>query len=119
MRRMALATLALLPVLASPSAFAMMGDVPMQSSAPRLTRAVEVQLSDKELAAQPAETSVVVRATVDANGSPRNLTVAHSAGATLDKRALEAVSQYRFVPATRDNEPVEAPVTISIKIQKQ
>jgi TonB family protein len=96
----------------------MMGDVPMQSSAPRLTRAVEVQLSDSELAAQPAVSSVVVRATIDANGTPRNLTVAHSAGAMLDKKALEAVSQYRFAPATRDNEPVEAPVTISIKIQK-
>jgi protein TonB len=98
--------------------YAMMGDIPMEASAPKLTRVVEVQLSEQEMAAQPQVANVTVRATIDADGLPRNVAVAHSAGAVLDKRALEAVSQYRFKPATRDNQPIDAPVMITIRIQK-
>jgi TonB family protein len=98
--------------------YAMMGDIPTEASAPKLTRVVEVQLSEQELAAQPQVANVTVRATIDADGLPRNVAVAHSAGTVLDKRALEAVSQYRFKPATRDNQPVDAPVMITIRIQK-
>jgi TonB family protein len=98
--------------------YAMMGDTPLEASAPKLTRAVEVQLSEQELATQPRVANIVVRATVDSYGFPRNVEIAHSAGTVLDKKAVEAVSQYRFSPATRDNQPVDAPVTITIKIQK-
>lgn len=94
------------------------GGAPSETTTPSLTRAVEIDLSPQELAAQPASTNVVVRATVDIYGFPRNLAVAHSAGAVLDKKALAAVSQYRFKPATLDNRPVDAAVLITIKIQK-
>jgi TonB family protein len=98
--------------------YAMFGDVPSLTSTPQVTRAVEVELSPKELAAQPQVSNVVVRATVDQYGFPRNLTVAQSAGSLVDKRAVEAVSQYRFKPASRDNQPIDANVLITIKIQK-
>jgi hypothetical protein len=94
------------------------GGTPTESTSPSLTRAVEIDLSQQELAAQPTLTNVVVQATVDIYGFPRNLAVAHSAGAVLDKKALAAVSQYRFKPATLDNRPVDAAVLITIKIQK-
>jgi hypothetical protein len=98
--------------------YAMMGSLPTESSAPRVTRAVEVDLSAQELAAQPAVSNVVVHATVDAYGFPRNLTIVHSAGAVVDKKVLDALGQYRFTPATLDNKPVDDAVTISIKIEK-
>ena len=98
--------------------YAMFGDVPNQVSAPQLTRAVEISLSEQEMVSQPTVSNVVIRATVDAYGFPRNLTVAQSGGTLVDKRAVEAVSQYRFKPATRDNQPVDATVLITIKIQK-
>ena len=94
------------------------GGTPTEATAPVLTRAVEIDLSQPELAAEPAVTNVIVRATVDAYGFPRNLAVAQSAGASLDKKALAAVSQFRFKPATLDNRPVDAGVLITIKIQK-
>ena len=94
------------------------GGTPTGSTAPILTRAVEIDLSQPELVAEPAVTNVIVRATVDAYGFPRNLAVAQSAGASLDKKALAAVSQFRFKPATQDNRPVDAGVLITIKIQK-
>jgi hypothetical protein len=31
---------------------------------------------------------------------------------------VAAVNQYRFTPATKDNKPVDAAVTIAIKIEK-
>ncbi len=79
--------------------YAMFGDVPAQTSNPQITRAVEIDMTQQELAAQPKVSNVVVRATVDQYGFPRNLTVAQSAGSVVDKRAVDAVRQYRFKPA--------------------
>ncbi len=42
--------------------------------------------------------------TVDATGTPTNLKIVKSAGADLDRNVLEAVGQYRFTPATVDNQ---------------
>jgi TonB family protein len=99
--------------------YAMFGDVPTEASAPQVTRAVELQLSQQELDEQPKVSNVVVRATVDPYGFPRNLSITQSGGSVVDKRAVEAISQYRFKPATRDNQPIDATVLITIKIQKR
>jgi TonB family protein len=98
--------------------FAIEGSAPTESSAPKITRAVEVSLSTQELEEQPAVSNVVVHAIVDENGVPRNVSIAQSAGSLVDSRAIEAVSQYRFKPATLDNRPTWASVSIAIKIQK-
>jgi TonB family protein len=98
--------------------YAMMGSVPTESSEPKVTKAVEMDLSAQELAEQPAITHVVIHAIVDENGIPRNVAVTRSAGSVIDRKAVEAVSQYRFKPATLDNKPTSASVSIAIKIQK-
>lgn len=98
--------------------YAMMGSAPTESSAPKVTRAVEVGLSEQELAEQPAVSNVVLHAIVDANGIPRNVGITKSGGALVDRKAIEAVSQYRFQPATLDNKPTWATVSVAIKIQK-
>jgi TonB family protein len=98
--------------------FALLGGLPTQASTPQLIRAVEVQLTSREMDNQPAVSQVVVHAMVDAYGYPRNVSVAQSAGSVLDKKAIAAVNQYRFKPATRDNKPVDSAVMITIKIQK-
>jgi len=99
--------------------YSMKGSAPLESSAPKVTRTVGVELSAQELSAQPAVTNVVVHAIVDENGVPRNLSIAKSAGSVVDQKALAAVSQYRFTPATMDNQPTWSSVSIAIKIQKQ
>lgn len=98
--------------------YAMMGSAPTESSAPKVTQAVEVNLSAQELEEQPAVTKVVLHAIVDVNGVPRNVAVSQSAGSVIDRKAIEAVSQYRFTPATLDNKPTWSTVSITIKIQK-
>jgi TonB family protein len=92
---------------------------PVETSAPQVTRAVEVDLTPAEAAETPAMSKVVVRAIVDENGIPRNVSIVQSAGSVVDRRAIAAVSQYRFKPATVDNQPTWATVSIAIKIQKQ
>jgi TonB family protein len=96
-----------------------MKSTPAESSAPKVTRTVEVDLSPAELAETPAVSRVVVRAVVDENGVPRNVAIAQSAGPVVDRKAVEAVSRYRFQPATEDNQPTWSAVSIAIKIQKQ
>jgi TonB family protein len=96
-----------------------MANTPTESAPPRLTRAVEVSLSNDELAEQAAVSNVVVHAVVDANGFPRNASVTRSGGRLVDQRAVEAVNQYRFVPATLGNKATWASVSIAIRIQKQ
>jgi TonB family protein len=99
--------------------YSMFGSLPTHSSAPAVVRAVEVSLSKQEMDDQPAVSNVVVHATVDEYGFPRNVTVVHSAGSSVvDRKVLAAVNQYRFKPATQDNKPVPAAVTISIQIAK-
>jgi TonB family protein len=95
-----------------------MNATPAEASAPKVTRAVEVELSQQEIADQPAVSTVVVHAIVDEQGVPRNVGVTKSAGKAVDQKALAAVSQYRFKPATLDNQPTWAAVSISIKLQK-
>ncbi len=98
--------------------YSMKGNAPLTMSAPKVTKTVELQLSQQELSEQPAVSSVVVKAIVDENGIPRNVAIAKSAGSIVDQKAIAAVSQYRFTPATVDNQPTWSNVAITIKIQK-
>lgn len=70
------------------------------------------------LKAMPEETEVVLQATVDQDGSVRDLHVTKAVGVFLDAKVKEAVGQYRFQPAMADNMPVSSDVTISVKIRK-
>jgi len=84
--------------------------------APQLVHIVETDIPDDMLNA-PAVVSV--RMTVDYTGHPQNITIEKSAGAAIDKKTLEAVSQYRFTPASVNHRPVESEVTVDIKVEKR
>jgi TonB family protein len=88
-------------------------------TAPRLLHSVPMQLSLKDMRTEAnTTTDIVVHLTVNADGTPANMVIAHSGGAALDPRALEAVAQYRFQPATEDNVPVASTATIAFKLKK-
>jgi TonB family protein len=57
---------------------------------------------------------VVLRLLVSEQGEPRNINIAKSLNPALDKKAIEAVSKWRFAPATKDGKPVSAVVTIEV-----
>ena len=98
--------------------YTLMGSAPTETSLPRIVETASVELTSDQLASQPAVSDVAVRLTVDQYGLPRNLIVVHSAGKAVDQQALKAIGQYRFKPATMDNQPVVSQLTVDVKIQK-
>jgi TonB family protein len=61
--------------------------------------------------------NVVVAMVVDQNGQPQNVRVARGLGNELDEKAVEAVQQYRFKPATRNGEPVPVDLKVEVNFQ--
>ncbi len=64
------------------------------------------------------EGRVLFRVLVNANGEPESVEVSTSSGfERLDSAALEAVKQWRFVPAKRNNQTISAYVTVPISFK--
>ena len=62
--------------------------------------------------------NVTIALTVDRDGKPKNVHVVKGVGLGLDEKAVEAVRQYRFKPATEANgQPVAMPLTIDVNFQ--
>lgn len=88
------------------------------TTAPKLVQASPLTMSLRDMESETSEAAVVLQFMVDLTGATKDVKVLHSGGAMLDKRAIEAINLYRFKPATQNNVPVEAPVTVEIKIKK-
>ncbi len=58
------------------------------------------------------EGTVRLRIVVTAEGQVRDLRVAKSLSEALDKRAIEAVSRWKFDPATKDGKPVAIQIDV-------
>jgi TonB family protein len=68
-----------------------------------------------DLAAQ----HMVVSFRVDENGAPQNVHLVKSVSQTVDERVMAAVRQYRFVPATLDDQIVPVDVNLVINFQEK
>jgi TonB family protein len=51
---------------------------------------------------------------VGADGKPREIRVARTLGLGLDEKALEAVKNWRFEPALKDNKPVAVQINVEV-----
>lgn len=80
---------------------------------PVLMQAVNPSYSE-QARAEKISGDVTVQLTVDANGNPSDVRVLRGLGYGLDEKAVEAVQQYKFRPATRDG--VAVPVKLYIKV---
>jgi len=60
-----------------------------------------------------------VYAVIEKDGSVNNLAVVETAGADLDKAALEAVRQWKFEPSTCNGEPVAIETEIFVHFAMQ
>lgn len=58
--------------------------------------------------------TVLLQVTVDETGKAANLEVLETPGAGLEQKAIDAVQQWTFRPATKDGQPVSADVKIEI-----
>jgi protein TonB len=61
--------------------------------------------------------NVQVYLIVDPKGNPTHIRVVHGAGMGLDEKAVEAVRQYKFKPATSDGKPVAVDLYMDVNFQ--
>ena len=61
--------------------------------------------------------NVVVSLIVGADGEPRNVHVLRGVGMGLDEKAVAAVQQYRFKPATRNGKPVAVYLNVDVNFE--
>ena len=60
---------------------------------------------------------VTVSIVVDATGKPQNVKVLRGVGMGLDEKAVEAVRQYRFKPATENGKPVAVYLNVEVNFE--
>jgi len=81
---------------------------------PKLIHYVNPEFS-KEARKAKLSGDVEIHLVVDEDGNPTHVQVAKSLGMGLDEKAVEAVRQYKFSPATLDGKPVKVEIYIDVK----
>ena len=81
---------------------------------PKLISSVEPKYP-RPLFHKPKPSNVIVGVTIPIDGIPTNIHIVKSGGATFDKSALKAVSQYRFQPSTLYGKPVSTSIKIEVE----
>jgi len=85
-------------------------------SAPRVIYQPEPEYSEEARKAKYQGT-VVVECVVGPDGRVRDMHVVRSLGMGLDQKALEAVKQWKFDPARKDNTPVSVLVSVEVNFR--
>jgi periplasmic protein TonB len=85
-------------------------------SAPQLIFAPDPEFSDEARRAK-YQGVCVVSLIVDAHGDPQRVQVVRHLGMGLDEKAVEAVKQYKFKPATLQGKPVPVEVNIEVNFR--
>jgi TonB family protein len=58
--------------------------------------------------------TVVLWLVVGPDGKPRDIKVLRTLGLGLDEKAIEAVRNWRFEPAMKDNKPVAVQINVEV-----
>jgi protein TonB len=85
-------------------------------SAPQLVFSPDPEFSDEARRAK-YQGVCVVSLIVDAQGNPQRVQVVRHLGMGLDEKAVEAVRQYKFKPATLQGKPVPVEVNIDVNFR--
>jgi periplasmic protein TonB len=85
-------------------------------SAPVVIYQVDPEFSEEARKAKFSG-NVEVYLIVDANGMPKNVRVVRGVGMGLDEKAVDAVRQYRFKPATQNGKAVPVDLYIDVNFQ--
>lgn len=80
---------------------------------PHLTTRADPEYSDMARQLKWQGTAVL-SLVVDASGSVQNIQVTQPLGAGLDEKAIAAVSQWKFDPATKDGKPVAVAIAVEV-----
>ena len=83
---------------------------------PRVIYQVEPTFSKKERGDQ-INGSVLINLWVDEQGNPQHVHILRSLNETYDDKALRAVEQYKFAPATENGKPVLVELNIEVNFK--
>jgi bla regulator protein blaR1 len=97
---------------AAPRIYHVGGDV----SAPKLIIAPDPEYSEEAKRAK-YQGACIIATIVDAEGNPQRVQVVRHLGKGLDKKAVEAVEQYKFEPAMLHGKPVAVEVHIEVNFR--
>jgi len=87
-------------------------------TAPSLLAKVEPQYTEEARQGKIQGTTLLT-VEIGADGIARNMTVSRSLEPGLDQKAIDAVSQWRFKPGTKDGTPVTVAATIEVNFRLQ
>jgi protein TonB len=85
-------------------------------SSPVVISSVPAEYSPEARKAK-TEGIVLVNLIVDQQGQPQNVHVIRGIGNGLDLKAVEAVRQYRFKPATENGRPVSVELNVEVNFK--
>jgi TonB family protein len=85
-------------------------------TAPKLVSKVEPEYSE-EARALKYQGTVVVAVTIDTDGTAQDMKVVRGLGLGLDEKALQAISQWKFSPGSKDGQPVAVMATIEVNFR--
>lgn len=80
---------------------------------PRVTKQVNPKYSDSKRGVRVTGL-ITIEVIVSSQGTPRNPRVIKGIDDEVDRAAVEALKQWRFAPARKDNQPVAVRVVIEI-----
>jgi len=83
---------------------------------PHLLHSVDPEYS-REARAAKFSGKCIIALTVDTQGNPINVHVERPIGMGLDEKAIDAVKQYRFTPATQDGAPIAKRIQIEVEFR--
>lgn len=88
-------------------------------TSPRLIYAKNISLPADELPSYLGSSpKIALKIILDETGSPTNIRVVHSINPDVDARVVDAVRQFRWVPAALNNKPVPIDLTLNVEIQR-
>ena len=61
--------------------------------------------------------AVLLEIIIDEQGKPRNVQIIRSHGEDVDKKAIDAVTKWRFEPAMKDGQPVAVRIAVRVDFQ--
>ena len=85
-------------------------------AAPKLIYQVDPEFSEEARKAKFSG-NVEVYLIVDEQGNPTHIRIARGVGMGLDEKAIEAVRQYKFKPATQNGKPVKVDIYVDVNFQ--
>jgi TonB family protein len=87
-----------------------------QKTGPRVIHRVEPKYTDEARQAKVSG-AVLMRVTITSEGLPADIRIVRKLGHGLDEKAVEALSQWRFDPATEDGKPVEVSANVEMNFR--